>query len=326
MMSRQRILSMAACATGFAAIVGVLAACSDSDSTPDDTHDTKDSGVGDATPDVETPQVDSGNEQQVDAGPTLTSTTGSTGFVQIRDAYVMAAFREDDTIVRASDTPECVLHSYSVSKPYSEAGTLTIGGEIVDSDGGPSEAITITPDEERQYFFMPEPPPDVGGVFHPGDVFVVHVEGSGSAAFPSMPAQSLPTALVGELDVTKPEHPGGDPLSISSAQPFEITWTPPEDADPNHRVIVQLRELAGEETPRGANVYCSYPIAAGKGTIAASLLAEIKRIASGTSFPVGALDIVAGGFKEFTGGGASYVIHASRDDSSAFVSTAVILQ
>ncbi|MBX3222927.1 MAG: hypothetical protein KF795_20620 [Labilithrix sp.] len=318
----RRLLSLAACVASVATAGGGLAACSDSDSTPDgDTSldagaDTSPANTDAGTPDADgaAPDPDSG---QHDAGPTISSAIGSTGYVKVRDGYIIARFLEDDTIVRASNAPECVVHVRSATKAFSPAGSLTVGGAIVGADGGPEQAIVVDPDETQQYLYVPDPPPESGGVFPPTETLIVQIEGSGSLAFPLMPAQSLPSPAAGALTIAKPivDTASADPVVISTSEPFEIVWTPPANPHADHRVILALEDINGADAAKIASLHCSFPIAAGKGSVPVNLLAELKSRVGASDTPEAQIQVLAGGYKEFTGGGASYVIEVSRDDT-----------
>ncbi|MBX3210004.1 MAG: hypothetical protein KF764_33550 [Labilithrix sp.] len=327
MTCRGRLLSMAACAASLATAAGVLVACSDSDtSTPGDGtsldagSDTSPQGTDAGAPDAADGAAPDAGQ---DGGPTISAALGSTGYVQIRDTYIVGAFREDDTILRASNAPECVAHIRSATKPISPAGTLTIGGAIVGADGGPEQAIVVDPLDPTDplYLYQPDPPPEVGGVFPPTETLVVQIEGSGSLTFPLMPAQSLPSPAAGAIAFTKPavdlDNPA--PVVLPTSQAFEVTWTPPANPHADHRIILALQEVAAEEAPRLGSLHCSFPIASGKGTIPANLLAELRSRVGGQGTAEGLFHVLAGGYKEFTGGGASYVIEVSRDDTGLTV-------
>ncbi|MBX3262294.1 MAG: hypothetical protein KF782_21610 [Labilithrix sp.] len=247
--------------------------------------------------------------------------------MKVRDGYIIARFLEDDTIVRASNAPDCVVHVRSATKSFSPAGSLTVGGAIVGVDGGPEQAIVVDPDETQQYLYAPDPPPESGGVFPPTETLIVQIEGSGALAFPLMPAQSLPSPAAGALTIAKPavDPDSADPVGIPTSEPFELVWTPPATPHADHRVILALEDATGEESPRIASLHCSFPIAAGKGTVPANLLTELKSRIGGSGTPSALMQVVAGGYKEFTGGGASYVIEVSRDDTG-FVAVSAELE
>lgn len=324
MTCRGRLLSMAACAASLATAAAVLVACSDSDTTTPDDGTSLDAGPDTSPGDTEAGAPDASDGAapdagQDDAGPTFTSAPGSTGYVQVRDTYIVAHFREDDTVLRASNVPECVAHIRSATKPLSAAGSLTIGGAIVGADGGPEQAIVVDPLDPTDplYVYQPDPPPDFGGVFPPTETLLVQIEGSGSLAFPPMPAQSLPSPAAGAISFTKPvvDVDNPDPVVLTTSDTFEVTWTPPATPHADHRIILALQDIDAEEAPRLGNLHCSFPIAAGKGSIPANLLAELRSRVGGQGTATGLFHVLAGGYKEFTGGGASYVIEVSRDDT-----------
>ncbi len=65
----------------------------------------------------------------------------------------------------------------------------------------------------------------------------------------------------------------------------------------------------------GRGIFCGFPLADGQATIPAALLKEVKtRVGAGGGF----IRIHAGDFKEFTGGGASYVIEVGHEDGTTF--------
>jgi hypothetical protein len=313
----------------------VLVACEDTDTGPATSPDSgtetsspidaggavdaNDAGnTGDAGGTVDAAAADAADA--ADAGPTLSTTIGPTGSIRIYMDAIFATFSEDDTIVRASDAPECVVHVRSISKPYSPAGTLTIGGPIVGSDGGTDQTIliepdTVTPASLNQYVFF-------GPVFPPNEALLVQLEGAGTTVFPAMPVQSLNPPAFAPVVITKPVVPdAGAAIVVPSTAPFEIVWTVPAGATATKRVIFGFREISpATGGTKSASIFCSYPLTAGKGSIPPSVLADVKtRVGANAS---GRLHIYAGGYKEFVASGASYAIEVVREDSTSF-STAV---
>lgn len=256
---------------------------------------------------------DSGSDAEVDAGPTISSEVGVTGYVRLFNDAIFAEFYEDDTILRASNAPECVVHVRSQSKPASPAGTLTIGGPVVGATGGPPEAITVEPDPEAgngYAFFILDP--DQGGVFPSDDALQVVVESAGTDSFPAMAGQALRPPPAELVPVTAPATDAGV-LTVDSTTSLPITWTAPATPQSGGRMIFEYSVIDGPASSKIASIFCSYPLSAGSAAIPANLLAEVRaRIGAGA---VGYLKVYAGGAKEVADAGVSYVLLASRMDA-----------
>jgi hypothetical protein len=235
----------------------------------------------------------------------ITSSLGSTGDIHIFNDAVMAAFHEDDTILRSDAAPDCVVHVRSETKPFSPAGTLTIGGPVVGSEGGPASLIEVTPDATGYYDFA-------GAVFPATDELLLQIEASSTATFPSMNVQSLPLPPVDPVVVTKPALPESGALALPSTQPLEIAWTVPSEANADLRVGVRLNEMNGEGS-KHATLYCSFPLSAGAGQVPAELLSEIENQVGANGR--GLLEVHAGSQREFTSKGASYIIAVLRPET-----------
>jgi len=299
--------------------VAVVAACGDDDANeggggPDSGAVALPDGGG---TDANAPPSDSGaadvgdtgsSEASTDAGATIQTTVGSTGYIRLFNDAVFASFYEDDTILRASNAPECVVHFRSPTKPRSQAGSITIGGPVVGVDGGPAQPLIGTPDPIAENEYLVFDP----AVFPSNDDLQVTVEGAGSDAFPAMPAQALRPPPATLVKLTAPAHDGG-PLSVSSTQPLQLTWTPPASAKAGATMVVAFTEIKVPPSGKTASLFCNYPLAAGSAKVPPNLLAALKAVVGAGA--AGTLSVFAGGGKEFTANGASYVLAASRFDA-----------
>lgn len=310
------------------AIAGVLAACDD-DSTggtgaPDSGaidsggKDSGSSGSTDSGSDASTTDTGSDAQQNgdtgADAGPVLTSSVGSTGSIQIRQDAVFAEFYEDDVILRWSNAPDCVAHVRSRTKPQSQAGTLTVGGPIVGSDGGTDQAITVTPDPMLGYVF-------IGPVFPFTDALNVELSGTSTVAFPGIPVQTLEPSAAAEVVVSKPVLPDSGDLKIPHTSAFDIAWTAPGSGTANKKIAFVLS--ISPTSAIGAKVailHCAFPLAAGQASVPANILADLRDRATagtGTTNPTGFVHVFAGAKKEIAITTTSYVVEAARIDSTS---------
>lgn len=298
------------------ALVAAVSACSDDDlilptgELPDAGVPAADAGTADARApeDAGVPPSDAAPDAAPE--PTISRVTGSTGYVRVFNDAVFAEFYEDDTIVRASNAPECVVHVRSQSKPASPAGTLTIAGPVVGAEGGPDAPITIEPDPDggNQYMAFADP------VFPAGDALQVWVEGTATESFPVMPAQVLRPPPADVVAVTAPAADADGALLIDSAAPLAIAWTPPAAPQADARMVFEMTGIDDLDTSKIASLFCSFPLAAGSATIPANLLAEVRAQVGGTGSATGFVKAFAGGAKEFTGGGVSYFLEVGRPD------------
>jgi hypothetical protein len=311
---------------GLAAVASVgiaLAACSD-DATESGT--TRDGGSDASVPDTSRPDTSVADTSvadtsvadtsvaDADAGPTITTTVGTTGRIHVFGDAVFADFHEDDTIVRASNAPECVAHVASASKPFSNVGKITIGGTIVGSDGGAPTAVEVTADPtmENAYAYF-------GEVFGANDTLTVQVATAGTIYIPALALQTLKPPAAAAVTVTAPTKPapvGMIPgrLTIPSTQPFEIKWTVPGGNVADKRIVFAFSGITGTPPLKNVALFCGYPLAQASATIPANVLADLKsRAGTGAN---GQVHIWVGGQKEVSAGGASYVIEVTRNDTT----------
>jgi hypothetical protein len=296
-------------------LAGFALACGDDPSPSNDTADA-DGGVdatpaplGDATP---TPNDANGNTDvtvipgtdagvDAEAGAVITSILGSNGFIKIFDEVVQADFYEDDTIIRATDGPDCVAYVRSETKPRSSAGSITVGGGIVGQDGGPDAAIIVEPGQENYYAL-------VAPVFAPSTAVQVQVSKSATSSLAELPVVTLQTPGQPKVVVTQPTPPdGGADLVIETAEALEVKWTPPSNPG-NLRFIMYFNDLLAPG--KKGDIACHFPLSAGKGTIPASLLKELRaRFGQNIS---GFAYYGVGDAKEVVIGNTSYFIVVTR--------------
>lgn len=285
----------------------LLAACSGDDTAaPGDT--THDAGV---TPDADQesdggpiPELDAAPDPEdatPDAGPTVERSLGPTGLIQIFDDSAFAYFFEDDTVLRASDTPECVAYVRSETKPASPAG----GIDIIGSDGTDPVSIRVEPDETNFYgAFDP--------VFPAGEELDLKLEMNATAVFPAIGVQTLRTPLAGSVSVNQPTAPAKGKLEVPSDRDFVFTWDVPTTTD-GLRMQLHFADITSTNGRR-AQIACTYPLAAGTARIPASLLDAVKAQLGGSG--EGFVYTFAGGGGELVVAGTSYVLIATRQDST----------
>jgi hypothetical protein len=262
---------------------------------PPSSTDAGDAGVSDAG-------GDAGSD--ADAAPTVTASIGPTGLIELADIGAIAFFYEDDTIVRASDSPECVGHLRSETKPSSPAGTITIGGDIVGANGGPATALEIAPDSTNFYFG-----PDL--VFPADDALTLQVQMSATSVFPPLAVQTLKTPPAGTVVVSAPAKADAGDLDVPSDKDLAVAWTPPASTT-GQNLYFRFSDIVGNG--KRASISCHFPLAAGSGRVPASLLSYVRNWLGGEA--VGLVLTQAAGANELAAGGASYVIFTARTDST----------
>lgn len=223
---------------------------------------------------------DAGEVDAADAGTTLTRTVGPTGTVLIEEYYVNARFYAEDTIVRDSAVPECFATIHAADSFSVDAGTITLGGEIVGQAGGIAEESSIAYDPEAgEYFFMG----DETGIYPLGAGHSLTCALSGTTGFPALAEQELPTPIVTDLTFTAPLLGAERTLSLRTDTDFEFSWTPPSDAA-GHSVTLAFTEFANEANGATVAMYCNYPASAGSGRISSALLAAVREAGGNAGF------------------------------------------
>lgn len=304
---------------GLVGMVGASSACSDDEaSAPCPTPN--DASFPDALTDAAPPATDSGvaDTGPTDAGPTVSVTLGVTGDIKIGPDLLFAYFHQDDTIIRSSEEPGCVAFVRSLNKAYANALDLQVDGDFFGQDGGPAGVQTFGADPTSnayEYFLA------AGEAFYPNDVAVrVKLSKTADVVFPEIPVTTLRSSTLPLLTITEPTLPDGSPkVTFSAAKDFEVKWTVPPSVDagaaPSERVVVTLKQF-GTITKAG-ELFCSFPIAAGKGRVPSSLLREFRKLmvpAAGAAITGGILNISSGDQRELRIGEASYVVQTTRDD------------
>lgn len=300
---------------------GVLVACGDDDDNVTPAKDGSPPETGsmmmvDSSMPIDAPsdtsEVDSGTDTGVDAAPVLMSATANSGEIFVANDIVTASFYEEDTILHWSNAPDCVVFSRGQTKPTSAAGTLTVGGQIVGSDGGTDQVITVDPDTMNgNTYFYP------GDIFPKVDTYTVNVELSTSLGFSAMPVQTLRPPRNAPVTVTAPAAPAdaGAPIVIPSTAPLKLTWTVPAGVTAEQKITFVLRVLGtAAVTAKLANLYCAFPQSAGTATIPANVLADMQTRAGGPSDAQ--LHVFAGGAKEVKTASGSYYVEVTRTDST----------
>ena len=283
----------------------LLAACSDGDApdpgaagTTQDAGATMDAdGQGDA-PGPRARRRPDPEDAATDAGPP-SSVARPHGLIQVFDDAAFAYFFEDDTILRASTRRVRRLRPLE-TKPASAAGDRLV------APTAPILAIRVEPDEFNFYgAFDPVFPPDAE--------LDVTLEMNATSVFPAIGVQTLRTPPVGTVAVSQPSAPATGNLSVPSDRDFVFTWTVPATTD-GLRMQLHFADITST-SGRRAQISCAYPLAAGTGRIPASLLAAVKtQLGNGGE---GFVYTFAGGGGELVVAGTSYVIFASRQDSTS---------
>jgi hypothetical protein len=248
--------------------------------------------------------------------PTRTvATSGSTGHVEIEDFFIGGVFFADDTILRAKGHPECVAHIESPDEAFAAAGMLTVSSDAVGTPGGPPAPFAINPDGRNEYFEFPDPP-----LFNVGEGTKVQVALAGAPGFPPIPETALRSSASGPINVTEPVVPGSGVLAVSSTAPLRFAWDVPATQPPRgdrgrHQQHVSMRLFALGPVGWG-QLYCSWPTAAGRGNVPASLLGAFRGRLGGTGAVDAVVDMYSGEFRELATAKSSYVVFVTTDDAT----------
>jgi hypothetical protein len=261
---------------------------------------------------------DDQNRRQV-----TTTAIGPTGRIEVSDFFVGAVFFADEIILRANANPECVAHIGAAEKPFAPAGALTVSSDLVGTPGGPPAALVINPDAINEYFEFPDPP-----LFQFPDGAKTQVKLGGTPVFPAIPLTTLRTPIFALVTVTAPVLPDTGTLTVQSRAPLHFAWDVPSSHGGSrpfaHRQSVSVRLFALGPV-RWGQLYCTWPISAGRGQIPAVLMSEMQAQLGGTGAVDGVLDVYAGEFKELTPANASYVVFATTDPVTTFPRSTPIL-
>jgi hypothetical protein len=245
-------------------------------------------------------------------------TTGSTGRIEISDFFVGGVFYVDDTILRSE---RCVAHVESPDESFAPAGTLTVSSDLVGTPGGAPSPLVINPDARNEYFEFPDPP-----LFNYPDGTRVQIQLSGAAGLPPIHHRSVRSSPFGLITFSQPQVPDSSVLSIASDQPFALAWAVPDGARraPQQSIAATLFVLG----PVGwGHIYCSWPLADGRGEIPAAMLRDFRARLGGTGALDGAFDLFSGEFRELATATSSYVILVGSDlpQTSISRSTSILL-
>jgi hypothetical protein len=247
--------------------------------------------------------------------PAVTATRGATGHIEISDFFIGATFFADDIILREAAHPECVAHLESPEESFSAAGTLTVSSGLVGMPGGPAAPFVMHADAGNQeYFDFPDPP-----LFQFLDSTKIQTELTGAPGFPPLRVTTLRSSSFDTISVTAPQLPDSGVLAISSTAPLELQWDVPVLS--RHAILgrhpqslsVRLFVLGPE---RWGQLYCSWPIAQGRGTIPALLSNAFRNQLGGTGALDGNIDVYSGELREMATAGSSYVIFVTTDNAT----------
>lgn len=329
---RRRLLTTA---LGVSCCAGLfLLACSSDEDTPGGGSTT---GGVDASPDSSTnpgsdggakvdsgqPPTDSGSDMDVtvptdagdaglDAGPTRTTEVKATGLIRVGDLYAQARFSEDDTIVRWSHAPQCLTIVRSATKPFSTAGTVTIGGQIVNSDGGTTSVVELNAPD---YYYD-------GVVLPLTSEFTVDIsEGPGNPAFPALPTQTIRPSAATPVTINGPLPDAGTmELPVEANKPLTFTWAVPTGDIAEQRFSLDLQFFpSGADGSKNVEVFCDAALSTGTLTIPTELMndAVAQTLPASGSGAGAALSLFAGGYKVVAIKEALYVITAATDPSTS---------
>jgi len=248
----------------------------------------------------------------------ILSRQGSTGVIELHDDWVRAQFFKNDTILHATDAPNCVAWIRSTDSVPVPAGSLKVGGGLVGKIGGPTEPVFIhfNPEFFEYSYFIPSSVK----LFQQEKVAMLYVQTSGKPTFPSIPLVSLQTAGFHILSVINPVLVNNG-LTISSKNGLAISWVVPNSVG-SERVGASLFFLFGNS--KVGELRCGAPVLAGKMTLPASLLSVIRNRLSPLAPIEGAqFRISLGDQKELQINGGSFFFEVSPTivDDSAYGST-----
>lgn len=245
----------------------------------------------------------------------VTSTLGSSGHIEISDFFIGAIFFADDIIVRVRTHPECVIHIETAAEPLVPAGTMTVTSDFVGTPGGPLAPFVINPYPRNEYFEFPDPP-----LFNYPDGSKVEVELTGSSVVPPVRATTLRSPPFGPVNITAPHVPDSFLVAISSTAPLKIEWDVPatdRDATSARHSQSMILHLFVLGPVHWAELYCSWPIWAGHGSVPTVLLRALRAPLGGIGAVDGAMDLMAGEYKEIAAPGFSYAVFVTTDISTS---------
>lgn len=279
-----------------------------------------DSGrTADASKDAATNPVDARADAPVDGAisdasdaevDTVTRRTGPSGLVYVDDVYVVAQFYASDTIVRDSTAPECFALLRPADGFSVNAGTITLGGEIVGKEGGLSEEGTFDYDTDSgEYFFEG----DGNGIFPMGEGYTLSFTLSGTTGFPAVTIAALPTPKNENATFTAPALGAERTLSLRTDTDFVFTWTPPASSD-GQTITLAFTDFTNPVDGVTGALYCNFPAGVGSGRVSAGLLAALRDATAGES---GLLRADLGGATVLgSADGAAYLVQARRLEST----------
>lgn len=259
--------------------------------------------------------TDAGADADAVAPPTFTDALRSSGHIRLAHDLVIGEFYVDDLEVRWSNSTECTMLVRTPAKAFGTAGTITIGGGIVGQDGGPTAAITIPPPSTPDIYLYAGP----DTILPFSNEFTVDIDqGPTADGFPALTPQTLVTSLNLPLSIKTPTF-GATPLEVPVTKPFELTWTPP--AGPGdltkQRVLVDISvQPTASDSGKVVNLYCAFPVTAGKASIPGEILADMKARSGGGETVGATLTVYGGGQSVVTVKNAmTYIIEAALDTS-----------
>jgi hypothetical protein len=246
--------------------------------------------------------------------PATTTTLGSTGRIEVAADFIGGVFYAEDTILRATAAPNCVVHIESAAKAFSPAGALVVSSDLVGPDGAPPVSYVVNPDPSNEYFEFPDPL-----LYNFPDGTKVHVQLAGTPVFPAILDTTLRSPVFGTIGVTVPTPPSTGVLTIPSTAALNIVWAVPAGGGLGHRQHQQVSVRLFVLSPvRWAQLYCTWPLVAGHGAVPAVLLRELRAQLGGAGPLDAAVDLYAGEFREVATAASSYVLFATTPEATSF--------
>lgn len=239
---------------------------------------------------------------------------GVTGHIEISDFFIGGAFYADDTIIRSTAHPECVLHIQSSDEKLANVGTLTITSDLVGAPGGPMAPFVIGPDWRNEYYAFPDPEP----LFNFPDGGKVQFSLTGAPGFPGIPKMTLRTPKFDNIKVTAPVPDANWLVSVPIAESLTFEWdvaSADKQVEASQRQHVSVRLFLLGPVNWG-QLYCTWSATAGIGELPGVLLREFRSQVGGTGFAEGVLDVYVGEIREIATSKSSYVAFATTDNAA----------
>lgn len=253
--------------------------------------------------------------QDLKAEATLLSNVGATGTIEIAPDFIQGIFSAGDTILRAKSHPECVAYVEVADKPHSDAGTLTISSDLVGEPGGPPAPFVLTADSTFANLYL-EFPDQL--LYNDPDGSKTNVQLSGNSVFPAIRRTEVRSPLFANINVTAPTLPPSGVLEVASTLPLKFKWDVPTARDQRQNCQNVSVRLFALSPVRWIQLFCSWPLSDGHGSMPVVLLREIRALLDTPSAVDAVIDVYGGEFKEVATAKSSYVIFPTTLDATTF--------